>query len=135
MKKYLYISSLLFFVLLVGGFLYVSNNSGLVAAQGEHSGQGKEVTLKGEVVDLHCYMLHPDKGKGTEHASCAKSCINRGLPIGFLSDGQIYLLLGQEHNSAKDLVVEYAGKPSVITGTLIEHDGAKAIQVKSIKSE
>ncbi|MGD8413589.1 MAG: hypothetical protein PVF33_05125, partial [Candidatus Latescibacterota bacterium] len=60
----------------------------------EPSGQ---VTLKGEVLDLYCFMKHPDSGQGPGHAKCAQSCINKGLPIGFLSDGEVYLIIGKDH--------------------------------------
>jgi hypothetical protein len=94
----------------------------------------KEVTLEGEVLDLYCYMKHPANGQGPEHAKCAQSCIRKGLPIGFLSDGVVYVIIGKEHESAKDLVVDYAGKKSRLTGTLIDHDGIKAIEIESIEA-
>lgn len=130
MKKYLLITGVTVLSLLVGVFFGLSY---MAAQEHQHMGHGKEVTLEGEVVDLHCYILHPQMGKGESHANCAKMCMNKGLPIGFLTGGKLYLLLGQEHNSAKDAVVEYAGKQSQITGTIVEQNGMMAIQVKSIK--
>jgi hypothetical protein len=106
--------------------------------QHEHGGQGteaKKVTLTGEVLDLYCYMKHPDMGTGPDHAKCAKTCINKGLPIGFLADGVVYVIVGKDHESAATMVVEYAGIPSVITGTLVEHHGVKAIEIESIKAK
>lgn len=93
----------------------------------------KEVTMVGEVLDLYCYMQHPADGQGMEHANCAKNCIRKGLPIGFLSDGKVYLIIGKGHESAKDLVVDYAGTQSKLTGTLIDHDGVKAIELSKIE--
>ena len=58
-------------------------------------------TLTGEVLDLYCYMGHPESATGTEHAKCATACISKGLPIGFLTaDGTIYLIIGKDHASA-----------------------------------
>ena len=93
----------------------------------------KEITLTGEVLDLYCYMQHPEDGQGADHAKCATSCINKGLPIGYLSDGVVYLIIGSDHKTAADMVAEYAGRQSTITGMLIEHDGIKAIEIMSIK--
>lgn len=93
----------------------------------------KEVTMVGEVLDLYCYMQHPADGQGMDHAKCAQNCIRKGLPIGFLSDGKVYLIIGQGHESAKDLVVDYAGTQSKLTGTLIDHDGVKAIELSKIE--
>ncbi|MBI4719880.1 MAG: hypothetical protein HY770_01335 [Chitinivibrionia bacterium] len=94
----------------------------------------QEVTLVGEVIDLYCYMKHPADGQGPGHAKCAQTCIRKGLPIGFLSNGEIYLIIGKaEHESAKDLVVDFAGMQSRLTGTLINHDGVKAIEITKIE--
>jgi len=95
---------------------------------------GKQVTLVGEVLDLYCYMAHPASGQGPEHAQCAQTCIRKGLPIGFLSSGKVYLITGKDHESAKDLVVDFAGKQSRLTGTLIEHDGVSAIELAKIEA-
>lgn len=99
----------------------------------EHQLKGKTVSLKGEVLDLHCYMLHPDWGQGKDHAECAQKCINKGLPAGFLADGEVYLLLGPKHGSAKFLVAEHAGYPVTLKGMLVAHSGVKAIQVSEVK--
>ena len=105
-----------------------------VMAEGGHDHEKSEnIVLVGEVLDLYCYMQHPEDGQGMDHVKCAKTCINKGLPIGFLSDGVVYLLLGKEHNSAADLVVDFAGIQSRLTGKLIEHDGVKSIEVVSIE--
>jgi hypothetical protein len=111
------------------------------AQHGQHQGHSDMkksdadgiVTLKGEVLDLYCFMKHPDSGQGPEHAKCAKSCINKGLPIGFLSDGEVYVLIGKDHESAKDIVVDFAGSQAVLKGTLVTHHGVKAIEVASIE--
>ena len=100
----------------------------------DHSKPDKEVTLTGEVLDLYCYMKHPANGQGTEHAKCAKSCIRKGLPIGFMADGEVYLIIGKEHENASDLVVAFAGIQARLTGTLIQHDGVKAIEIETIEA-
>lgn len=93
----------------------------------------KEVTMTGEVLDMYCFMAHPADGQGPDHAKCAKACINKGLPIGFMSDGEVYLITGKDHESAADMVAEYAGTQSTITGTIVKHHGVKAIEIASIK--
>ena len=110
----------------------------VASAGGEHdqhkmSGE-KQITLTGEVLDMYCFMKHPKDGQGEGHAKCAKSCIERGLPIGFLSDGTVYLITGKNHESAAGLVAEFAGKRAVGTGTLVDHHGVKAIEIASIEA-
>ena len=96
-------------------------------------GMSKQVTMVGEVLDMYCYMKHPADGQGAGHMKCAQNCIRKGLPIGFLSDGKVYLIIGKEHESAKDMVVDYAGMQSQLTGTLIDHDGVMAIEIEKIE--
>ena len=96
---------------------------------------GKPVTLVGEVIDMYCYMSHPAEGQGPGHAKCAQACMRNGLPIGFLSDGKVYLIIGgKDHANAKDLVVDFAGKQSRLTGTLISHDGVNALEIDKIEN-
>jgi len=94
-----------------------------------------ETTLKGEIVDLQCYMANPKTGKGKRHAPCATQCINRGLPAGFLSEGKLYLLLGKGRMSVKLLVAKHAGKQVYLTGTSMNHSGMDAIQVVEVSTE
>jgi hypothetical protein len=119
-------------------FMAMGASIALAQEEGHHhdsmsSDTNKQVTLVGEVIDLYCFMEHPGDGQGPDHAKCAQSCIKKGLPIGFLADGEVYLIIGKEHESAKDLVVDYPGMQARLTGTLIEHDGMKAIEIESIE--
>lgn len=99
----------------------------------EDAGAAKKVALTGEVMDLHCYMIHPDKGQGTSHAKCAQACIKKGIPAGILVDGQLYVLLGKGHDAAKDAVADHGGSVVTVTGTVLDHDGLKAIQIEKIE--
>ena len=114
---------------------------GAMAQHGQHEGNSSmkmdvaegPVTLTGEVLDLYCFMKHPDNGQGPGHAKCAMNCIRKGLPIGFLSDGEVYLIIGKDHESAKDMVVDFAGSQAVLKGTLVNHHGVRAIEIASIE--
>ena len=90
-------------------------------------------TLTGEVLDLYCFMEHPESATGAEHAKCAQACISKGLPIGFMAaDGTVYLIIGKEHESASTAVAAFMGKKSTITGYVKESKGMKAIELVSI---
>lgn len=96
---------------------------------------GKPVTLTGEIIDLTCFMQHPTTAVGADHAKCAKACINKGLPVGFRAeDGTVYLVIGTDHEPIAKMVVDTAGRKSTITGTIIDHDGVKAIALSSTSS-
>jgi hypothetical protein len=91
-------------------------------------GDQREVTLKGEIVDLHCYISRHGEGRGAAHAGCANSCISRGVTPGFVSeDGKLYVLLNEKMMPVKDKIAGLAGQPVTLTGFLIERDGVKAI--------
>lgn len=103
-----------------------------------HAGHGeaaeKKVTLKGEVIDLSCYMAH--EGKGAKHAKCAKSCLlDKGLPAGLLTDdGKVYFLV-EDHAAGKAYkqVKELAAEKVEISGKQYARGGAIAVAVKSVK--
>ena len=105
-------------------------------AQHSHSHakpSGKPVTMTGEIIDLTCFMQHPDNAVGMDHAKCAKACINKGLPVGFRAeDGTVYLVIGADHEPIGEVAPAAGGKKSMDTGTIIDHDGVKAIAVDSI---
>ena len=96
-----------------------------------------EVTLKGEVVDMHCYVTrHGGEGRGAGHAGCANACINRGVTPGFVaSDGKLYLLFDEKPFSVKEKIAGLAGQQVALTGTVVERDGMRAILFKSVSKE
>ncbi len=93
---------------------------------------GKETSFKGEVVDMHCYLTRA--AKGADHAGCGNACLSRGVTAGFLGDdGKLYVLLGEKPFAVKDAVAGMAGESVVVKGTLVERDGVKGIQLKSVE--
>lgn len=103
-----------------------------LAQHGMHQG-GKATTVKGEIVDLSCYIGHG--AKGASHKQCAITCINKGLPMGVLTkDNKLYLLMEDHDNaSAYAAAKKLAAKQATITGSLTVKDGIKAIAVESAK--
>ncbi len=91
-----------------------------------------EVTLKGTVVDMHCYVTHGIHDAG--HTACANACIARGVPAGFLADdGTLYVLFGEAPRSVKETVKDMADVPATLTGTPVTRGGVKGIQISSIE--
>src|SRR5262249_11386432 len=56
-------------------------------------------TVTGEVVDLACYLAHPETSKGAAHKKCAHTCANKGLPMGLLADDSQVCLPVQDHDN------------------------------------
>ena len=100
-------------------------------ASGEHGGH--DVTVKGEVLDLSCYVAHGAKGE--EHSGCAKKCVKGGQPMGLLtSDGIVYLLYAPHDDaSAYEQTKDFAGKSVEIQGKEAAKSGIKGIEVRSVK--
>jgi hypothetical protein len=93
-------------------------------------GDQQEVTLKGEIVDMHCYLSRHGEGRGVAHAGCANSCISRGVTPGFISEeGKLYVLLNEKMIPVKDKIAGLAGQTVSLTGLIIERDGVRAINL------
>ena len=91
-----------------------------------------DVTLKGVVVDMHCFVTRG--AADADHAGCANACIARGVPAGFLAeDGTLYLLLAEKPFSVKDQVKDLAAVPATLTGTPVARGGMRGIRIKSIE--
>ena len=104
----------------------------------EHGAGGKEIAVKGELVDMACYMAH--EGKGKKHGDCAKMCVLGGSPLGILAgDGAVYLLV-EDHSSAKAKKPYAQAKKLVaetvtIKGDVYTRGGVQAIVVESVTKE
>ena len=98
------------------------------------NGQVTDTTLKGEVVDMHCFVTrHGGEGKGAAHAACANGCLSRGVTAGFVaSDGKVYLLFDEKLSPVKDKIAGLAGKTVSITGSVVERDGVRGIILKTV---
>jgi hypothetical protein len=97
------------------------------AEQGKESldaSASKEVT--GEIVDMMCYIDH--NAMGESHGSkCGAKCIKGGGPVGIVSDGKAYLVVG-EHKPMNDELAQYAGKSITIKGKMAERGGVAMIE-------
>src|SRR5215469_6425445 len=98
-----------------------------VAQEHEHGGDGaasKEVT--GEVVDMMCYVDH--NAVGEKHGqSCGAKCIKSGGPVGIVSEGKAYLVVG-EHKPMNDQLADYCGKTITLKGKLAERGGIAILE-------
>ena len=96
-----------------------------VQAEEQKHDAGSEVTVKGEVLDMACYLDHGAHGE--KHAQCAQTCIESGLPVGIKGeDGKTYLLIG-EHKPLNKELAQYAAKTITVKGKLVSRDGINMI--------
>lgn len=97
------------------------------------SSKAAEETVKGELVDLKCYL---DKGEhGDGHKDCAVACAKRGEPIGILdSNGNVYVVIGDKaHGSDRDALINRMSETVTVTGKVVKKGGTQAFYIASIK--
>ncbi len=96
------------------------------------SSKVKTTTIKGEVVDLACYLSKGLHGKS--HEQCARACIRGGLPVGILTkSGEVYLAIGANHKPANSMLLPYAAKQVDVTGNVERRGGVDIVAVSSVK--
>jgi hypothetical protein len=98
-----------------------------IAQEHEH---GSDATgskeMSGEVVDMMCYVDH--NAVGEKHGqSCGAKCIKGGVPVGIVSEGKAYLVVG-EHKPINDQLADYCGKNVTVKGKLAERGGIAMIE-------
>lgn len=103
-----------------------------VSAVPANDGTGEEVNVKGEVLDMSCFVASGAKGEG--HKGCAEKCLSNGMPIGLLgSDGKVYLLV-EDHKNAEpyqSLKKQAAAQVSV-TGKYFQRNGMPGIVIAKV---
>jgi hypothetical protein len=83
-------------------------------------------TIKGEVVDMMCYLDHG--AHGDKHAGCAEKCIKSGGPVGILTaDKKLYLVVG-DHKPMNDELAALAAKTVTLKGKVVSRDGVNMIE-------
>jgi hypothetical protein len=106
-------------------------NIDLFAGQPE---RGQDVTLRGELTDVNCYL--GNRSHGYDHAFCAKFCAAAGSPLAFVSDrdGKVYLVLNQRNGVRLPAdVLDRVGVPGVVVkGKLLDGDGLHAFAVEAL---
>lgn len=83
----------------------------------------KQIT--GEVVDMMCYLDH--NAMGEKHAGCAAKCIKGEGPVGIVSNGKAYLVVG-DHKPMNDTLAQFAGKTVTVKGKLAERGGIAMLE-------
>lgn len=96
--------------------------------------KAKIVIVRGEVVDLACYMSH--QGRGEKHRKCAKACLLKGAPVGIVTkSGKVYLVV-EEHSKSSEIAFRklkrLVGERVKLTGEKFVRGGMTALAVKRV---
>jgi hypothetical protein len=92
----------------------------------ENLSAGAEKTVTGEIVDMMCYVDHNAIGE-THGQSCGAKCIKGGGPVGIVSDGKAYLVVG-EHKPMNDQLAEFCGKTVTLKGKAADRGGIAMLE-------
>jgi hypothetical protein len=102
----------------------------------------KPVTIKGEIIDMGCYL---SRGlRGAAHQECALKCLMSGIPMGLMTADSTIYLLTQNHDRAMEprsypppdpfaVCKANAANQMLVTGLVWERDGIKELEVKAAK--
>ncbi len=95
--------------------------------------KGERATIKGEVVDMWCYVEGGDRGAAKK--ACATACAKAGNPIGILdTSGNLYIAAGlKDHQPAQTMLIGKMSDEVTVTGTLVKKGGVQMIYVDSVK--
>ncbi|MEY4510457.1 MAG: hypothetical protein RLZZ450_2579, partial [Pseudomonadota bacterium] len=81
------------------------------------------VTLRGEIVDIKCWLGRMKPGDGRTHRACAQFCIAGGIPPVLVTRDQAgverrYLLTSPEGGAINDAVLPYVAEVVEVDGSL-----------------
>jgi hypothetical protein len=95
--------------------------------------KGERATVKGEVVDLWCYLEGGDRGPAKKN--CATACAKAGNPIGVLdAKGNLYVTAGlKDHQAAQTVLLDKMSQDVTVTGTVVKKGGLQMIYIESVK--
>src|SRR5262245_560633 len=125
--------------LIAGAASVVAVVSVLVAQVIPPAIKGEENTVKGEIVDLWCYIRNGDHRQG--HKNCSTKCAMQGNPIGFFDEekGQLYILAGktdyQVTHEVRDELIKKMNETVTVVGTVIKKDNAQILYVKTLEGK
>ncbi len=114
---------------IAGAFLLLSLGSPVAFADPK----GDAVKVKGEIVDLWCFLEGGDHG--ADHKECAVTCAKAGNPIGLLTEkGEIYVMMGmKDHQPGREVLIDKMAETVAVEGTLVKKGGVQVIYVSSVK--
>ena len=95
--------------------------------------KGERATVRGEVVDLWCYLEGGDRGP--DKKQCATACARAGNPIGILdANGNLYVAAGlKDHQSAQTMLLNRMSDEVTATGTVVKKGGVQLIYLDTVK--
>lgn len=95
---------------------------------------GTSVEIRGEVVELGCYLRDGSRGEG--HRTCALACLKNGGQLAIVQDetGTLYPLAGATPASDPSAAArQHVAARVFVRGQLFERNGGRALVVESLE--
>ena len=107
---------------------------GAPAATGAQDAQGSALTLRGEIVEVSCFSKGVAQSTGASHVACAKDCVQKGQPLGILTEEDGLLKITGDYAANKYAkLVDFIGKQVEVRGTSDRYlDYSRAIKVTAV---
>jgi|RhiMetdeSRZDD1v2_1073273.scaffolds.fasta_scaffold06905_9 hypothetical protein len=93
------------------------------------------LTFRGEIVEASCFKKGVAQSTGAAHVACAKDCVQKGQPLGILTEGDGFVKITGDYAANKYAkLLEFIGKQVEVRGSDDRYlDYSRAIKVTSIK--
>src|SRR5262245_23108749 len=89
-----------------------------VLAGGSLTGAQEALTYKGEIVEVSCFKKGVAQSTGAAHVACAKECVQKGQPLGILTEGDGLVKITGDYAANKYAkLIEFIGKTDEIRDT------------------
>jgi len=100
-------------------------------------GDGREVTLNGEIVDSKCFLGVMNPGERTVHRDCAIRCLSGGIPpmLAYITDDgrrELAVLVDAQGRLLHDALQHAVGRPMAARGRLFTINGQPVFQLASL---
>jgi len=130
------ITSLLFVLLLACAVVVAQDTAKEAKSEKKALSKEREVTVKGEVVDVACYLRFGEKGMGEGHKTCGEACAKNGGSLGILTqDGKLYVsVLPDDHSTNPNTkLVEHISHQVEATGVVRSKGGVRGIMISKVE--
>jgi len=92
-----------------------------------------DMTIKGDVVDVACATDPKLAGKFDDVIACTIAAAKKGGPLGVKTADALYTITGDYAANKNAKLLDFLTKKVIATGEVLEKDGVRSINVKSIK--
>ena len=130
------ITSVLFVLLLACAVLVAQDKAKDEKSEKKAPSKEREVTVKGEVVDVACYLRFGEKGMGDGHKTCGEACAKNGGSLGILTqEGKLYVsVLPDDHSTSPNaILLEHISHQVEATGVVRSKGGVRGIMISKVE--